>query len=1297
MRGNMISKYSVKRPYTIVVAIVMAILLGVVSFTSMTVDLLPNITLPYAMIITSYPGANPEMVESVVTKPIEQSMATVSNIASISSTSSENSSTVMLEFSQTANMDSATLEIREMLDQIKGFWPDEIGNPMIIKMNPNMMPIMSLGIGAKDKDIAETTLWVENEIVPTIESIEGVASVNTVGMVERTVEVTLEDAKIQAVNRQVKDALSGTFDEAQDELNNAKNELTSGEDKLNQGAQELANQKTQLAQAQAEISKQEEALKTAYDQAISMAYIQVEEAFEEGKNQMIQTQINGVKDQIQSLMDQIKEWEDSLKTPEGETPEMELPEGELPQIEAREVSADSIQALIENARKELETKIKELASLQKQEDEMLKAAKEQAKKAIDAQFQPGFDGIAQGKQQLAEGASALDAASIQATIEIATAKASLAMGKTQIEDGEKKLEESKESALEGADMNQMISAEMINGILTAQNFSMPAGYVEEDNIKYLVRVGDKFADIQDIENVPLFDMGIKGLDTIVLKDVAKVAYTSNQDDVYARINGEEGVMLTLQKQTGYSTGDVSKRINEKLAEIEKENADATIGILMDQGVYIDVIVDSVLQNMIYGAILAVIILLIFLRSIRPTLVIAFSIPISIVIALVLMYFSGISLNIISLSGLALGIGMLVDNSIVVIENIYRMRNEEGASVKEAAIQGAQQVSGAIAASTLTTVCVFLPIVFVEGITRQLFVDMGLTIAYSLLASLVVALTVVPVMLSGLLKKDQLKESIFFHKIQNVYGKFLAVALRFKVLVLLGAFVLLIGSAILAAGNGTAFLPTMESTQIMLTLETEKGTEFSTTAKEADKFMEGALEIPDIKDIGGMMSSGDMMGMGGSSSNTTSVQIYAILEDKRTMSNDEIEKALEEQGKNVNADVQISMSSMDMSALGGSGIIVEVKGKELDKLQEVSKEIADIIGTVDGTENVLNGMEDANEELRVIVDKEKAAEKGLTVAQVFQEINKKLAETKAISTLQTDVADFGIQVMDEKQESLSRESIKKLTFTVEQKDGKKEEVKLSDIASFEKASSLQAIQRDAQTRVMSVTAGIEKDHNIGLVAADVKKALEKYEAPEGYSFKMAGEDENIMEALLQLVKMLGLAVVFMYLIMVAQFQSLRSPFIIMFTVPLAFTGGLLGLWITGKEISTIAMIGFVMLSGIIVNNGIVLVDYTNQLILSGMEKREALITAGKTRLRSIIMTAATTVLGLSTMAIGLGMGADMTQPMAIVTIGGLLYGTILTLVVVPCIYDLFHKKGRKAKRKNKTQDVEDLQEVLDVES
>ena len=350
---------------------------------------------------------------------------------------------------------------------------------------------------------------------------------------------------------------------------------------------------------------------------------------------------------------------------------------------------------------------------------------------------------------------------------------------------------------------------------------MPAGYVNEDGLEYLVRVGDKFQSVDEMKDLVLLDM--EGIDPIKLSDVAEVKVVNNADETYAKINGKPGVMLSIQKQTGYSTGDVSHRVQNKLEELKKEHKNIKVVNLMDQGVYIDMIVDSVLDNLIYGAILAILILLVFLKSIRPTFVIACSIPISIMAAIVAMYFSGVTLNIISLSGLALGVGMLVDNSIVVIENIYRMRNEEGASAKTAAIEGARQVSGAILASTLTTVCVFLPIVFTKGITRQLFVGMGLTIAYSLMASFLVALTIVPMMSAGVLRKAEEKETKFFGKIRNIYGNILEKALDHKGYVIVGAFVLFVGSIALALSRGTEFMPTMESTQISMTLETEKGT------------------------------------------------------------------------------------------------------------------------------------------------------------------------------------------------------------------------------------------------------------------------------------------------------------------------------------------------------------------------------------------------------------------------------------------------------------------------------------------
>ena len=820
------------------------------------------------------------------------------------------------------------------------------------------------------------------------------------------------------------------------------------------------------------------------------------------------------------------------------------------------------------------------------------------------------------------------------------------------------------------DTDSILSAATIEAMLGAQNFRMPAGYVNEEGIDYLVRIGDKFESVDEMKNLILLDM--EGIDPIKLSDVADVEVVNNADETYAKINGKPGVMLSIQKQTGYSTGDVSHRVQDKLEELNKEYKDLKVVNLMDQGMYIDMIVDSVLDNLIYGAILAILILLVFLKSIRPTFVIACSIPISIMAAIVAMYFSGVTLNIISLSGLALGVGMLVDNSIVVIENIYRMRNEEGASAKKAAIEGARQVSGAILASTLTTVCVFLPIVFTKGITRQLFVDMGLTIAYSLLASLLTALTIVPMMSAGVLRETKEKETNFFGKIRSIYGTILEKALDHKGLVLAGALILFVGSIVLAMSRGTEFMPAMESTQISMTLETEKGTSLEDTAKEADKVMDEVGRIKDIEDVGALVSTSDLMG---TQTVTNQVSFYAITNDNPELSNKELQKEIEKRTKDVDGELTIYMSNMDMSALGSSGVNVQIQGKDLDKLQEISSDIKKLVADTKGTQNVSDGTEENGEELRVSVDKEKAAKYGLTVAQVYQELYGKLAEPKQAMTLGTDTYDYDVYVVDDARETLSRADIKDMVISAKQQDGTTKEVKLSEIASFEDTTTLQSINHLAQNRYMSVTAELKEGYNIGLVSNEIRKKLDEYKVPEGYELKMAGEDETINDAMTELFKMLGLALVFMYLIMVAQFQSLRSPFIIMFTVPLAFTGGLLALWMAGMSVSVIAMIGFVMLSGIIVNNGIVFIDYTNQLMAGGMPKKEALVTAGKTRLRPIIMTALTTILGLFTLAMGVGMGADMVQPMAVVTIGGLIYGTILTLVVVPCIFALFHRREK----------------------
>lgn len=1344
----MISKFSVKRPYTVVVGIILVLVLGAVSFSKMKTDLLPDMTLPYALVYTTYAGASPEEVETAVTRPVEQSMATISNIENVTSVSSENISLVILEFSQTANMDAVTIEMRENLDQIESYWDENVGSPIIMKMNPDMLPVMVAAVQAGDMGSAELTDYVNNTILPELESIEGVASVSASGLIEEEVQVVLRQDKIDAVNKKVSDALDGKFAEAESEMQDAREELEEGKSELADGEKQLAEQtasaESQISSGQSQLISSEAELNrkiAEVDSKLSELEKQEKELeakekeLAEGEKQLdalpgqlkkAQEGLEGIEKGITGLENasvglesaqaafeakaelekQIAEAEKNPETPaeavaalKGQlTAVQQQLDAALAPLKAAGVdtsgSYSEIQQKINSKKAELisqKTQLEsQIAQLQGAVDDIpkqrktiaagkkqLAAGKKQMKEgkaqiqAAKQQLTDAKNQIASGKTSLSAALSALNQQKISATIEIAAGKAQLAAGEAQLDAAEDELDSQKDAAYDQADVEEILTADMIKGILAAQNFTMPAGYVTEEGIDYLVRVGDKITDTEALDNLMLLDLHMDGLKPVYLSDVADVVVTDNSGEVYAKINGQAGVMFSMQKQSGYSTGEVSDKIKAKFAEIEESAEDTHFIQLMDQGIYIDLVVNSVLQNMLSGAVLAILILLLFLKSVRPTIVIAFSIPTSILTAIVLMYFSGININIISLSGLALGIGMLVDNSIVVIENIYRLRGE-GMPAKKAAVEGARQVAGAIAASTLTTICVFLPIVFTEGITRQLFVDMGLTIGYSLLASLAVALTLVPMMGAGLLKKNEEKKSRFFEGIQNGYGKALGFALNHRALVLAGAVLMLALSAVLSVSRGTEFMPEMESTQMSVTLTMPEGATDQETARMADEVTERLLKIPDIEESGAMTGGSGMMSMmGGGSSGE--VSMYLILKEDKELENQKLAERIEEDTADLECEVDVQTSSMDMSALGGSGISIKIKGRELDTLKDLAEQAAGIVSQVEGTEEVSDGIEEKTLEMRIVVDKDKAMEHQLTTAQVFQFLQGKLAEAKSATTLATDVKDYPVLVINETDTKLTRDEIKKLTIEGKDKDGNPEDVPLKDIVKFEDSEGFSSINREAQTRYVTVTAAVDAEHNIGLVSNEVEKQLSKMDFPKGYSFEMSGENETINESMTELLKMLGLAVVLIYLIMVAQFQSLLSPFIIMFTIPLAFTGGFLGLWITGSPVSVIAMIGFVMLSGIIVNNGIVLVDYINQLRREGMEKREAIIESGRTRLRPILMTALTTILGLSTMALGMGMGADMVQPMAIVTVGGLIYGTLLTLLVVPCIYDLLNRK------------------------
>ena len=1323
------SKYCVKKPFTVVVAVIMVIVLGVISFTSMTTDLLPSMELPYVMVVTSYPGASPERVEAAVTAPLEAGLGTVSGVKNVTSTSSENVSMVALEFEQDTNMDSAMVALSTALDQIKGALPDTAQNPMLMQLSPDMLPVMIASVDMEDMDIYELTDFVDSDVIPGFERLDGVASVSGTGMVEKTLQVTLNQDKIDEVNTQVLASVD-------DKLADAKQELDDARQKVEDGRAELENGKTALEDKQAETASQLAEGSAQLDSAIAQAQaLASQEAALTASKTALETEKKGYEDGAKQIADGLAQMDAGLAQMDDGIAKIDaaaagidqllamgLPEdtalSDLAAMLPTQEEQDAAQALIDQGmttladltagkeqllaqkdqltaqRDELAAQREALAAqqtqLQQKMDERLPQIETElanletelmAAKMMKEAAQEGLEKAQEAYKQLESGKISAAAGFGSGQAQLAAAEQSLAQAEEQMEQAQEQFEDARQQALEQADLSTLLTKDMVSGLVMAQNFSMPAGYIKEGDDSYILRVGDAFSDQESVENALL--MHIDGVGDIRLKDVADIAMTDNSAESYARVNGNSAVVLTIQKGSTASTSEVSKEANRAIEQLQEKYPGLRITPLMDQGDYIQMTVSSVLSNLAWGGVLAVIVLAIFLKDFKPTLVVALSIPISLMFAVVLMYFSGVTLNMISLSGLALGVGMLVDNSIVVIENIYRMRSE-GVPAAKAAVRGAKEVAGAIAASTLTTICVFLPIVFTEGITRQLFTDMGLTIAYSLVASLLVALTLVPALSSTLLKTASEKRHPWFESMVNGYARALRFCLRHKALPL-GLAAVLLGVAVWqTARMGMEFMPSMGGNQVSATLTLPQDTKRQDAYEMADQAMETMLQVPGVETVGAMDggSTASLLGMGGTSSSTVdSMSFYLLLSEEGAKNSqalaDQMTQNVQEQLPG--CELSVSTSNMDMSVLGGSGMEIVIQGRDLDTLQSISQDMMDLLGQVEGFTEISNGQEDGAPQIRVTVDKDKAMQYGLTVAQIYSELSAALTTETTSTTLTVGQDDYDVVIVDER-DALTRENLLDYPFTVqvqgENGETEEETHTLGEFATVQTDASLASISRDNQQRYMTVTAVTEEGYNTTLLSRQVEQLLADYQAPEGYTIQISGEVETIQNAMVDLVKMIALALVFIYLIMVAQFQSLLSPFIVMFTIPLAFTGGLLALWISGQQLSVIAMLGFLILAGVVVNNGIVFVDYANQLRLAGMEKRDALVLTGRRRIRPILMTALTTILAMSTMVFSQDMGAEMSRAMAIVTIGGLAYATLLTLFVVPVLYDLLFRKELK---------------------
>ena len=902
-----------------------------------------------------------------------------------------------------------------------------------------------------------------------------------------------------------------------------------------------------------------------------------------------------------------------------------------------------------------------------------------------------------GMLQLKDASRVLSQQKTSGLLEMSSAMADLAANAAQMDaalaqmdSGLDSIESSRQDALAKADLNDILTMDMISSILKAQSFYMPAGYVTQDGVSYMVSVGEEITDLEVLKNLLLFDPGMDGVDPIRLEDVAIVTLTDNRDESYARLNGEQSIALSFEKQSTYSTAGATKNINARFRQLEEQYPGLHFVALMDQGDYIYMIVNNILRSLLLGALFAILILFLFLRDLRPTFITLCAIPISVIFAIVLMYFSGVTINMISLSGLAVAVGMLVDNSVVVIENIHRLRSK-GASAIQAAVAGAGQVAGAVTASTLTTVCVFLPIVFVEGITRQLFTDLALTMSYALLASLIVSLTLVPAMASGMLrKKKKEKQDGFFAALLRGYEKIASFSLNHKFLVLALAVAALIVTACLSVARGFTFMPDMDMPSVNVTVTMPEDYDMAQAAELADEVLARVSAMDGIETAGAMMSSGggSLLGMGGGSGTSLEATLYITLADDKASGARMGEKIVRECA-DLPCEITASSAMMDMSALTGSGITLELYGENMDVLQNAARAAAEALENVEGVQNVSDGLEDAAPALHIQVDRDKAMSQGLTIAQIYMEVSQALSNIQQAHTLVLSGTTTDIVVERPMEHRLDVDMLKAHTFETTGTDGETNTVRLTDVAEIEETTSLDAISRKNQRRCLTVTAEVADGYNVTLITNQATKAMEALDLGEGVSYAFAGENETIMEAVEQLLLMLLLGVLLVYLVMVAQFQSLKSPFIVMFTIPLAFTGGFLALLLCGMEISVISLVGFIMLTGIIVNNGIVLVDYINQLRADGMARRAAILEAGKTRMRPILMTSITTILGLADMALSRAAGSAIMQPIAVVCIGGLIYATLMTLLVVPCIYDIVNKKELRVVRDEDMQLQENL--------
>ena len=1275
-------KFSVKKPFTVLVAVIMVLMLGFVSISNMQTNLLPDVNTPFLMVVTVYPGASPERVESEVSDVMQNALGTVAGVESVTATSAENYSLLLMQFSDDTDMNSAMVKVSNKVDQTTASLPSSCLTPSIIEYSLNMNAFMTVAVSREGSDVYDLSEFVSDTLVPYVERKGGVSSVSANGLIEKMVQVQLSQEKIDAINEKLLEVIDVQLADARKQLESAEAQIEAGRKEYdrqfknyNKTVSDTVMQQFsgQVGEAVETVRKQAQALLDSVNQLI--AVVQEPE---------IQQALIDVRDGLQRVMDKFNETGmkdiDSLIEIVAELRDItDKLTGALQQLQQRlNTEAGTEGSTAADLADDLQVQ-QSLNTIYNTLNDVIKAMDD-----VPGLMSTFSDALGTYSQQ-----------QMQAYMKFTEAREMLNEYEKQLAEAKQTYADAEEKAMASSDVSKLLDIDTLAQLIYAQNFSMPAGYVKDSSGKsWLLKVGEEYDSIEDISGALL--LHVDGFGDVRLSDVADVEVIDNAEASYTRLNGERAAVLKIYKGATSSASEVSDNCLSAFQELEAQYDGLHVVVLSNQGNYITIIVKSILSSMVIGAALAIIVLAIFLRDVKPTLVVGFSIPLSVLFAVVLMYFTGMDLNVMTLAGLSLGIGMLVDNSIVVIENIYRLRGR-GVPAARAAVQGAKQVGMSVVASTLTSVCVFLPVVFSSSIVKSLMQPMSLCIGYCLMASLIVALTVVPAAASTVLKKAEPKQLKWFDKIQDKYAKSLEWCFRHRALPLLAAVVLLAFCGWQVFSMGVELLPTITSNEAIVTLSTTKDLSKEDSYAIAGKAVEAMLEVDHVEEVGittDTRVAGMDIGQLGLPTTITDLlnaansygtyQVNVMLDE--SLSSSEIEtarQALEDALSGIeDCTAKVEISGMqELTSQLASGLSVKIYGADAETLSQLSEKVVDIVNDTEGFANATNGLGSGDATINLQIDRDKVRSYGLTVAQVYQQIAAKLTTTTTAQTPVTvDGSTMSVQISNNL-DPVTKENMMDITFetTVMSADGTTSTgtCTLADMATWDTGSAPDSITSEDQTQYVSVTADTLDGYNTTVQARVLEKKLNEFalsdEMPEGCSFSMGGESDSVNFMVNEMVQWLALALPFVYLVMVAQFQSLLSPFIVLFTIPLAFTGGLLGMLFTGQQLTMISLMGFIVLMGTVVNNGIVFVDYANQLRLGGLERRAALVATGKTRMRPILMTTLTTVLAMLQMVFSNDMASQLMSGMAIVIICGLSYATLMTLYIVPILYDILFRK------------------------